>query len=89
MHMPQPAGYNATRRAVLPTADFIGPLDPSKERIGLGPVSYYCYYSLLLSAWFAVFVRCNRHSSAVLLLCCPPAIDISSSSKAAAKFCTT
>ena len=39
--MLQPAGYNATRRAVLLTVAFIGSLDPS-SRIELGPVSYFC-----------------------------------------------
>ena len=36
--MLQPAGYNATRRAVLLTVASIGPLDPSSS-IELGPVS--------------------------------------------------
>ena len=44
--MLQPAGYNATRRAVLLTVASIGPLDPSSRK-ELGPVSYDCCCCLL------------------------------------------
>ena len=69
-------GHNAARRAVSPTVDSIGPLDPL-SRIDLGPVSYYC---CLL--WSVVCDGCNRHRSAVRLLCCPAAIDTGSSKAA-------
>ena len=72
--MLQPAGYNATRRAVLLTVA-IGPLDPS-SRIELGSVSYY--YVLLLSA-----LVCVMDATGIAVPCCPAAIDPGSNSKAA------
>ena len=54
--MLQPAGYNATRRAVLLTAASIVPLDPS-SRIELGPVSYY-YCCFLLGLLCTAVLSC-------------------------------
>ena len=81
--MLQPAGYNATRRAVLVTVASVRPLDPSSRR-ELGPVSYCCCLLGLLCVIDATGTAVCWHSSAVLLLCCPAAIDTGSSSQAAA-----
>ena len=77
--MLQPAGYNATRRAVLVTVASVRPLDPSSRR-ELGPVSYCCCLLGLLCVIDATGTAVCWHSSAVLLLCCPAAIDTGSSS---------
>ena len=65
--MLQPAGYNATRRAVLVTVASVRPLDPSSRRAGTREL-------LLLSAWSAVCDRCNRHSSVLAQQCCAAAV---------------